>query len=520
MKTARFACLLAIPTLGVICGLWLTHFPLGIPGEWVWDRIEPPSDLGLTILFAGIWAALFVGFVWAGATRIRDCRTWEVAAWLVGLTIAGFGWLLVAQDSAPAEYRFSKIAWVLYYPGSSGYFGLARDHSDDFDKFLSGYEQLMSEGDVLHVGTHPPGLIIGYHQLIETCRRFPRLRRKLADFEPTSLSDAFSLIEQNHRGTPTALLPEHRAAIWLAALLTQLAAATTVIPLYLLLRRDLSPESAWLTVSLWPAVPAITLFLPKSDVLYPLLGMLMLYAWMTGWERRSAVRCFLAGFVFCISLTCSLAPVMISILAGVLTLWRGWLCRPEERVPSAMKKLVFGKAWAAAGFLLPVLTFWFVAGVNLLNVWLWNYRNHAAFYNEYPRTYWKWLAINPLELAIAAGVPLTIAALVGIRQWGILAPRSSRAGIIWATLMVWGLLWLSGKNMGEAARLWIVLMPMLILMAAGCFSKMADNDQPSIPKRWVIVFVLQLLMSVLLPMVVHGFHFPDAPAADPIVIEK
>ena len=35
----------------------------------------------------------------------------------------------------------------------------------------------------------------------------------------------------------------------------------------------------------------------------------------------------------------------------------------------------------------------------------WNFRNHAAFYDHYTRTYWKWLLVNPIELIFAVGAP-------------------------------------------------------------------------------------------------------------------
>lgn len=509
MKNFRFCLMLAAPTIVVAGALCFADFPLGIPGEWVWSRLESPGDLGLTLGVAGFAALLFAGFVWAGATRLPVCQRSEVALWLVGLLVVGFGWLHVAQESAPADYRLSKVAWVLFYPGSSGYFSHARDEGKDFDQFLVEYETLMSEGDVLHVGTHPPGLFMGYHWLIKTCKWFPTLSEWLTASEPASLSDAFDVIKYNHRGTPSELLPEHRAAVWLAALLTQLAAVATMIPLYLLLRRDFSRETAWLAVSLWPTVPALALFLPKSDVLYSLLGVLFLFAWLTGWETRSAVRCFLAGFVLCLGLTCSLALLPIHVLVALLTLWRGWICQPGERVPEAMSKLLFAKSWAAVGFLLPAVTLWASKGVNLLNVWIWNYRNHASFYDEYPRTYWKWLLVNPLEFCVAVGLPLALLAMLGGWRTGSAPPRSRRNGIVWASLAVWGLLWLSGKNMGELARLWIVVMPPLILLAAACFSGEKGREEEPVLGRWLFAFLFQLGIGIVMLMTVHGFDFPD-----------
>ncbi|WP_339907467.1 hypothetical protein [Symmachiella dynata] len=508
MKSFRFIALLTLLSLLVSGAIWFTDIPLGIPGEWVWDRIGPPLDWGLTLIMAGVCGAIYFTYVWAGEARIVKCRSFETGLWLCGMVLLGFGWLWVAQDAAPADRRFSKTAWVLYYPGASGYFTMARDHEQDFDEFLSGYETLMAEGDVLHVGTHPPGLFIAYHWLIETCRSSPNLTAWLRFTEPASFSDAMDLIAQKYASTPQAMRPEHRAAIWLAALLTQFTAAATVIPLFLLILRDFTKQTAWLAVSLWPTVPALALFLPKSDALYPLLGVLIWYFWLTGWEQRSAWRSLLAGGILLIGLTCSLAIIPVWVGLGIITLWRGWLCNPEQRVPGAMAKLWFSKTWAAIGFLLPGVALWWVTGINLLTVWIWNYRNHAGFYAEYPRTYWKWLAVNPLEFCIAAGIPLACCAILGGLRMLRSDSRSRLAGLVWTCLCVGGLLWISGKNMGELARLWILLMPWLVWLAAGSLA--VDSEPSSLPirSRWAAVFVLQLAVGIAMLMRVHGFQMP------------
>src|SRR5262249_17476862 len=62
-------------------------------------------------------------------------------------------------------------------------------------------------------------------------------------------------------------------------------------------------------------------------------------------------------------------------------------------------------AVVGAGFLSLTTLGWVLTGANPVIIWSWNLRNHARFYVEYPRTYLAWLAINPIELAIAMGPP-------------------------------------------------------------------------------------------------------------------
>ena len=113
-----------------------------------------------------------------------------------------------------------------------------------------------------------------------------------------------------------------------------------------------------------------------------------------------------------------------------------------------------------AGFVASISLGWFLTGANPITVWTWNLRNHARFYVEYPRTYLAWLVVNPIELAVALGLPAVVWCAIGLA-----GPRSVPR-TAWATLAVLVLLNLIGRNMGEVARLWLLYMPP-ILCAAG-----------------------------------------------------
>ncbi len=92
--------------------------------------------------------------------------------------------------------------------------------------------------------------------------------------------------------------------------------------------------------------------------------------------------------------------------------------------------------------------------------------------------------------------------------------------------MTWGILWLSGKNSGEAARLWIVVFPWLIWLAADYFSgdhaaqpsesgSMAGASvatslsaaAPRLQRTWLVLLCLQLLVCLLTVVRVSVFHF-------------
>jgi hypothetical protein len=198
------------------------------------------------------------------------------------------------------------------------------------------------------------------------------------------------------------------------------------------------------------------------------------------------------------------------------------------------RELVQSMAVALFGFAAPCAVVMTVWRVNLPVVWMQNIHNHAAFYDRFPRTYWKWLLVNPIEFAIAAGIPLFVLAL-----WAVFSEMQRRLiarglpdvvsagpgviiGHVGSWLLTIGLLWLSGKNSGEVARLWIFLMPFLIWIAAPTFQshRHVPLDNQSLHRRlaaeqlalspmqmWCIVFGLQCLSTLVLVTHVAGFQY-------------
>ena len=273
---------------------------------------------------------------------------------------------------------------------------------------------------------------------------------------PLSTSEGFRQLERmDRRPIPRA----DRAALYLASLITLLACAGTVVPLYLLGRSALPASAAWAAAALWPLVPAANLFQPDADTAFPLLSTsaLALAAWaarLAQRERGSAsglVLGLLAGLVLAVSIFFTLAFLPVGLIVALVILLTPALA-PERKAGLILT--------VGAGFLAVTALAWVLTGANPVTVWSWNLKNHARFYVEYPRTYLAWIVLNPIELAVALGLPAVVWCLVGA---GTLrsVPLST-----WATFGVLVALNLVGRNMGEVARLWILFMPPL-LPAAG-----------------------------------------------------
>jgi hypothetical protein len=286
--------------------------------------------------------------------------------------------------------------------------------------------------------------------------------------------------------------------LWLTTLIAMTLTAATVWPLYGHLRATCDRQTAWTATAFWPTVPAAAMFLPKSDAVFPFFACLALFVLMRSLQRRSLWRGMLAGVVLFLSLFTSLAFLPVMLFGGLATIAFG-LRDPDRQL--GLKKLVPPVIGVLIGLLVPILALWLGGLPNMLTVWGWNLHNHAGFYEQFPRTYWKWLLINPLELGFALGAPLAIAAICG-GPWR--RPLSwSHADVMAAIAIgVWATLWLSGKNSGEAARLWVLLMPATVWIAALGWQRAGIS--PS--RRWIWL-ALQLAVCIATVHRVAGFHF-------------
>jgi len=367
--------------------------PLGIPGEWVWQRHAWPSDLldaAERFLPAVIAGGLLFVLATMGANWVLSERRSRSVPALLGLVILGWGWMLAVQHSAPPAHRAAKPYFVLYDPSASGYFFEAAFHIDSADEFLHGYEARMREGEVLHLGTHPPGLFLLHRSAIELCKSSPALVSWLNSVESRDVRQAMRQLE-----FPSVRpLEDHEvAALHLVSALTTLATAMMVLPLFWLLRTFCDSRTAWMMCCLWPTVPAVAVFAPKSDVLFTLTATTALTFAVIGIQRRSVIVAVSAGIVLWLGLLLSLAHLPVIVLLILFVAVRALGFRDRR----ALTDLGILSVCGSTVLLLTVI--WSVSNeCNLFEVWRLNLTNHAGFYDQFTRTWWKWLLVNPLEL--------------------------------------------------------------------------------------------------------------------------
>jgi hypothetical protein len=423
--------------------------PLGVPGEWEWLRL-PIAPHWFGVLFAGTAVAAFATFAGLGFRSLGpNPSKLREAVWVSGLTAATVAVQVVATFGAPDEYDLTKWAYVPFFPASTGYFTVARQQIHDPARFLAEYPGWIKRQDSLHVGTHPPGLFLAATTLRRSMESHPAAARFVVDHAPGPVWEGLRYL-----GRKEGLSLADQAALALSSLVTCLACAATVVPLYLLARASLSAQASWSAAALWGLVPSAILYQPVSDTAFPLLSTTALaLAAHAGQARPGAGRmlAFAAGLVLAAGTFLTLAFFPVGLIAGIVL-------ATSPGITVTRRFVLVGLT--GAGFLAVTLVLRALTRADPFVIWWWNQKNHARFYVEYPRTYLAWVLLNPVEFLVGLGLPAAVWAglgFAGARQ----APRAS-----WATLAVLVLLDLSGKNLSETPRLWLPMMPPL-LAAAG-----------------------------------------------------
>ena len=445
---AAWATALAM-SLASAAAVWLlvgSDAPLGVVGEWVWNRTPRwPTPAAVLIV-----AAATVGYV---AFCVVGLRIGSTAARLAALLVAGAGLQGALLSLPPAGAGVERWAISLHFAPASGYLTEAAK-IDDLGAFLADYRGWLRTKGSFHLGTHPPGLLVVNRLSLDLFEGRPRLARAVVRRTPPPLRQG---LRQLGPQTPAA----EQATVVLVATATWLAALLTLLPLYGLARLYAPPAGAWAAACVWPTVPAVASFLPTGDCLLPSFAVATVALVATAARRGGAggfAAAAAAGIVWVAGLWFSLALLAIApLVVGAV----GWETVRNARRPASAVGAAVG---LAVGVALALLGHGWLAGENLPAVWRVNLAKHAGFYDAMPRSYGTWVWVNLVELAVALGPALAAVVAVTLLRGG----ARWREGV-WVPVAGWAatvlLLDLSGRNLSEVARLWILLLPFATLAA-------------------------------------------------------
>ena len=487
--------------------------PLGVPGEWVWPRLAAPVDMpewverSLPCLVCGL-LLLLVSI--AGDRPLLRLNRWQRVLYPLLLAGNAAAWQAASVSATPSPHRELRWLWVNYDPWATGYFLDAVGDRRSLTEFLGAYEAEVAAGDVLHRGTHPPGLPLLNRLMLRITRSSPGLSRTIVRLADGPALQTFRSLERQAALAPP-LSDAELAALVLFVVAAFVCCGCLPVLVLLLLEPCCGYRCAWRSAVLTAAIPAVAVFLPRSDVHYAASGCLLLLLVGRGMAATGKVRRLLfssiAGVWLFTCLQVSLAHLPIMAAAGV------WTMLGALRQPVNTWRAVAG-FWTVclAGLAGAAIVFGLFTDCRPWVIWRQNLINHEAFYSEYSRTWWKWLLVNPLELAFAAGAPLALAGFAGVcsalRQLFSRVSLEPRKSLAVALFLVWLLLLLSGKNQGEAARLWTLITPWAAVCAASVLqpsSLSAGAVQGTGRGLWLLLVVAQLVCCAFTAGRVSGY---------------
>lgn len=494
-----------LPLAGTLFVVGFAVLPLGLPGEWVWNRTPnwPPAQRFIVPALATIGYAALLTIAVRNANRVGGL----VAPWLLPVLMVA-GWQVQAcwLDMPQPPFGIERWPMSIVHPASSGYFDEARRHRPK--EFLTNYENWVKQSDVFHKGTHPPGLFVMHQLLQEFFRSHPSLAISMVDRMPERFRLGLDVVRDNgdarENDRQWKLDIADLATVSASMALTWFASLLTTVPIYLLARHSADRSMSLLAAGLWPLVPASPLFLPVGDCLFPSIAIgtvALTHSALRGQRRWPAVA---AGLLWWLGMFTSLAFVAVLPIAFGPVLFNCVTSATQDRGKSLRGLL--SVTWRfAVGTLVPILALKVVLGLNLVSVWKINLAKHAGFYAAMPRSYFAWVGIDIVEFFIVLGPAMAAMviwlAVVGYRKSFGRATADpndqlqSRPGQIAFACFLLTLLALdlSGRNRSEVARLWIFLTPFACATTAWAYKKLADS-----PISIATMAILQGAASMLL----------------------
>jgi hypothetical protein len=430
--------------------------PAPYPPEWQWAYRAEGSARPLLLAAASALGLLALvaasGSPWTRRHTVAGRRALLVGAVLVGWSLQ-IG-LLAREPGSPLRTLLSRTrsrSFTSYHavavsPEARHPLAFLRQHAERLPDLARSAK---------HAATHPPGPVLSYRALVALCEASPSLTN--------ALLGAAGLPDREFRPPATRAA---RAAALLGALLLGLLGALTAWPVARLARslgvEDLAASRLGL---LWALLPGPALMTPQFDqaLALPVAGATVLLLTAGSGSEARLRRAVLAGLLGGVAIFTSYGAAAFLAIGGVAALAADGRGAGLSRSAglAAVAALVAGLA--ALG--LPALL-----GHEPLRALGTALSIHRETYTA-PRSYALWLVFNPLDLALFLGVPVAAAGLLRLPRAVRRSPpdtpgeRVDRFRLALFAGVV--LLVATGLTRGEVGRLWIPLMPLLLVASLG-----------------------------------------------------
>jgi hypothetical protein len=301
----------------------------------------------------------------------------------------------------------------------------------------------------------------------------------------------------------TFLDPDAVGAALFCCLALGVCGALALVPVFHLTKAAAGRSTAVAVCMLFALSPAPVLFFQGLDSLLLLLVCGAVTLMLLALRRGSLPLAGVAGLLVGLGSLVSFGAAVAAGVVGLLVLMWG-LREGRDKAKSAWLALaVFGLGTAAV-----LLAGHIACGMKLHVIFRQGMAAHREFtWIGFRRAYSTWLVLNVVEFACFLGLPVCVAVLGGAweaarRGWRGLS-RADLVGLAGVTALI--MLNLSGSVRGEVGRVWLFMMPLLVLWAGHWLSAAAPGRRALVFLTAALTLVQLVFLGVALTPVVMPF---------------
>ena len=457
--------LLTCSVTGLILLLLSTgRLTLGVAGEWVWKYA--PVGSYTTIWFPCLVFLLFLYF-------LRKCLAWQRESLILGMLIV-FALLFQLSIGSVGRLGLQEYIFVTMSPVMSGFF----DESlkiNNLGEFLRNYSVLMADFN-FHARGYPPGPIIHFWSINKLFESFPGLANGLLNIVKGTLIDPGTAFMEWERAFQTTVPVPLKASVLVSSWMITFIGSLTIVPLYYLAKKlSNDKQTALYAASLYLLVPSIIMFAPGFDIVFPIFAVTALYLFYLGLVNQRSRYIWASGLVTGIGLFFTLAILVIPVLMCLIAL--SFFLRQRlssgfsrEALITSLQSTGVCILKLCGGVLIMIIIYRLCLQLNLFYI-INECRNSVVlFYSTRIRSYYKWIGYNLIDFFLFTGIAVSIFFITKICseiKKVIINKTFSLIDTVWLSfILILLLLNFSGRILGETARVWIFLAPIVIMVCA------------------------------------------------------
>ena len=419
--------------------------------EWPWQDLGI-LQMGLPMLapFAAIACILWL--------TDRPRPNIPVAVWLLSIVIASLGLQLISVAADPRG--LDRITKIVASPDATAYFTDA-SHIQNLADWMRRFEHANLTG---HSFTHPAGPILFYYAFIGM-------------FGPES------------------------GAFWGGCAVGLLASLGSVVMYFFAGLWTSDQRTRLVAAAFYTLIPALTVFFPELDQVYPILSMLIILSFVRSLESESPWHLYALGLGAAAFVATFMAYnlVMLGVFLVYYAIYRLWIVAPGEssQLVNVVRTSALGIAVTA--FLYAVL--WLATGYNIFAAFGHALSMQKLIAQKLARPYPVLVFTDLYDFVLASGiiaVPILCFYLRTFRVTSLKDQKPIALTLIGlATILTVDI---SGLLRGETARVWLFLQPLIVIPVAIELARIRLSWRLALfAMQWWILVLVKAKMSFIEP---------------------